>query len=324
MNNKKVSVIIPIFNSEKFLKKCIESVISQNYENIEILLINDGSTDNSLDICNYYKLHDKRIKIINKKNTGVSDCRNIGISISTGKYIIFVDSDDYIHPDYIEILVNSATTKCLNLCYPHTIDDAPEYEKISKFAITKFNMHELLPMYKKNIINPPWGKLYIRDIIIKNNIRFDASISLGEDLLFNFNYLKYIDYVNVIDLKLYYYRKPNSNSLSGKYYSNMKKIQIKLLNSFHNFFSKYHKPHEINDYEMNFIGAIILNEFRNKSINKFKRIANAKKVLKNKDIQEIVKIHKQGTSIIKYVLFRYKLALTYILIIKLKEKLSNR
>lgn len=101
-----VSVVIPIYNVEKYLRKCIETVIDQTYTNIEIILVNDGSTDNSLQICNQFKEKDKRIKVINKKNGGLSDARNVGIKNAQGKYICFIDSDDFISEKYIEELHN--------------------------------------------------------------------------------------------------------------------------------------------------------------------------------------------------------------------------
>ena len=102
--NELISIIIPIYNTEKYLKKCIDSVILQSYYNIEIILVNDGSTDNSLNICKEYKKKDKRIKLIDKKNGGLSDARNVGIKNSKGKYIGFVDSDDFIERDMYKIL----------------------------------------------------------------------------------------------------------------------------------------------------------------------------------------------------------------------------
>lgn len=99
-----ISVIIPIYNVEKYLKTCIESVIQQTYKNLEIILVNDGSTDNCLNICNKYKAKDSRIKVINKKNGGLADARNVGLENSTGIYIAFVDSDDFIEKDMYEML----------------------------------------------------------------------------------------------------------------------------------------------------------------------------------------------------------------------------
>lgn len=104
----KVSVIVPIYNVEKYLKKCIKSIIGQTYENIEIILVEDGSPDNSSEICDEFAKMDKRIKVIHKKNEGVSAARNSGLDVATGDYVCFVDGDDYVMPDYVEYMLKLA------------------------------------------------------------------------------------------------------------------------------------------------------------------------------------------------------------------------
>ena len=116
--SKKISIIVPIYNTEQYLERCLQSLINQDYKNIEIILVNDGSEDNSLDICNKYKNKDNRIIVIDKEHTGVSDTRNIGIKRATGDYIGFVDSDDYIDKDMFKNLINGAEKyKCeISMC----------------------------------------------------------------------------------------------------------------------------------------------------------------------------------------------------------------
>ena len=101
---KKISIIIPVYNVEKYLSRCLESVINQSYKNIEIIIVNDGSTDNSFDICNKYKKKDKRVILIDQNNQGLSGARNTGLKHATGEYICFIDSDDYVEKDYVEYL----------------------------------------------------------------------------------------------------------------------------------------------------------------------------------------------------------------------------
>ena len=107
--DKLISVIVPVYNVEKFLDKCISSIVNQTYKNLEIILIDDGSTDESVQICDKWQEKDNRVRLTHKENTGVSDTRNIGLEKTTGEYICFVDSDDYIEPDYIENLYKSLT-----------------------------------------------------------------------------------------------------------------------------------------------------------------------------------------------------------------------
>lgn len=185
--NELVSIIVPIYNSEKYIGKCIDSIINQTYKNIEILLINDGSLDNTLNIARSFK--DKRIIIIDKENTGVSDTRNVGIKEAQGDYIAFVDSDDWIDKNYIYWLLsdmknnnsdivisgfnkikdNSTTHKVLN----HKIIDM-----CNKINNTKI-LYELLYSYNGAAM---WSKLYKTNIIKDLTMK---KIKIGEDMLFN-------------------------------------------------------------------------------------------------------------------------------------------
>ena len=133
---KKVSIIIPAYNAEKTIKKCLNSVCNQTYENIEIIIVNDGSTDNSLDICEEYEKKDDRIIIISKENGGLSDARNKGIDIAKGKYITFIDSDDYVDLEFISIMVsniekNNSDISIIShrVIYPNTIIDKSTKEE---------------------------------------------------------------------------------------------------------------------------------------------------------------------------------------------------
>ena len=117
-----ISIIIPIYNVEKYLEKCLDSILNQTYKNLEIILIDDGSTDNSPNICNSYCEKDKRIKIIHKNNEGVSSARNKGIELSKGKYIVFIDSDDYVSNEHIEVLYDCIISNNVDLVISNLID----------------------------------------------------------------------------------------------------------------------------------------------------------------------------------------------------------
>lgn len=103
--SSKISVIIPVYNTERYLPRCLDSVLSNTYDNLEVICINDGSTDNSINILDNYKVSDERVVVINQKNSGVSAASNAGINVATGEYIAFIDSDDWVHPQYFEILL---------------------------------------------------------------------------------------------------------------------------------------------------------------------------------------------------------------------------
>lgn len=202
----KVSIVIPVYNSEEYLEECLESVITQSYKNIEIILINDGSTDNSLNICYKFKKKDSRIKIINKKNTGVSDARNIGIINSTGNYIVFVDSDDYCEKSMVDTIIKNINDNDLLIF---------SYNKVCKKQRVKYNF-EKIEINKENIESKIidndriggylWNKVFKCSIVKENNLKFDSNITFGEDLLFVFEYIKKTKKILYIKETLYNYR----------------------------------------------------------------------------------------------------------------------
>lgn len=201
----KVSVIVPIYNAEKYLIECLESIINQTYKNIEIILINDGSTDNSLNICNRYKKYNF-LKIISQPNQGVSCARNKGLKIASGKYIVFVDSDDYIAPNMIEELVKGITKTDIAICeYNELYKDNVIPIKIDN-KLTSINQEEAILLTFANAGGYLWNKIFKKDIIEKNNLYFDKDIHMLEDQLFVLKYLSKINKAKIIHKSLYNYR----------------------------------------------------------------------------------------------------------------------
>lgn len=197
-----VSIIIPVYNGKKFLEKCLDSILSQTYKNIEIILVNDGSTDSSEVICRNYAEQDDRIVFVSKENGGVSTARNIGLNKATGKYICFVDSDDYVEPTFVEVLYNGfKNSDCVisacNIFSPSTIDEKySEGEKFHSYVIQE----AFYQMCRNSIIYPfIWNKMFLADVIKENNLMFDTQIIYGEDTMFLLNY-----YSCVYTQKLYY------------------------------------------------------------------------------------------------------------------------
>lgn len=192
--NDLISVIVPIYNVEKYLNKCIDSIISQTYKNLEIILIDDGSPDRCPQMCDEYSKKDNRIKVIHKENGGVSFARNIGLINSTGKYILFIDSDDYIDMDMIEFLVNNIQ---LNDNYDmsacgYYLNNNPIFEK-NRECLTLTNVEGAKYIAGKNhckLRGFLWNKLFKREIINKFNIIFPTDIYFCEDAYFCQLYLK--------------------------------------------------------------------------------------------------------------------------------------
>ena len=312
--NIKLSIIIPIYNSSKYLSECIESVLSQSYENIEVILINDGSTDCSLDISNSYKKRDKRIKIISISNNGVSYARNLGINNSTGDYIMFVDSDDIIDSKCVEFLVKDLKENQLNVGKLMKFKNKVKKTKKNRnsFLLEKNSFGELC---KLHLLNTPCCKLYSKKTISENNIFFDINMCLGEDLLFNLKYINHIEHIKIKNDFLYFYRIYGNDSLCTRYYSNMEDIQLSLLNEFHNTFSNEKNAEK---YEFEFIDNILQNEFNNSKISYIKKYFNIRKKIKTKKIQMYINKYKNSLTELEFFTLKHNLYLLYKIIKKLK------
>jgi len=165
-NNDLISIIIPVYKVEKYLKKCVDSILRQTYKNIEIILVDDGSPDECGKICDKYAKLDDRIKVIHKENGGLSDARNVGIAVSSGKYITFVDSDDYVELDYIEYLYDLIIKYNVNIsfCKYTVIYQGKKTKIVSNSKSCKCTKEEALKemLYAKDFEVSAWGKMYLR------------------------------------------------------------------------------------------------------------------------------------------------------------------
>lgn len=191
--NALVSVIVPIYNSGKFLRKCIDSLLIQSYQFLEIILIDDGSTDNSGDICKEYLKKDKRIKYFYKNNRGVSSARNMGLDVMTGEYVTFVDSDDYLEKNHIEDLLKDLLHEKADISICGYIR---EKEDGTIFDYTKGKKRVLHPKEAVNLLFKikgfqgfSWNKLFKSKIINENKIKFNPEITIWEDMLFVLQYM---------------------------------------------------------------------------------------------------------------------------------------
>lgn len=208
-NNRqqRVSIIVPVYNGEQYISRCINSISNQDYDNLQIIVVDDGSTDNTLAVLQ--KIHDDRIQIFSISNGGVSSARNFGLSKATGDYVMFADADDWLNPNVIDALV-SAEQSC---GYDMILGNYSRNTEFSKMKITdRISFKELTKdeAYRQ-IINPygfygsVWAKVFKMDIIKSNNLLFDKNISVGEDLLFVYQYLNLIKTVGYSDAELYNY-----------------------------------------------------------------------------------------------------------------------
>lgn len=226
---EKVSIIIPIYNSEKYLTRCIESIISQSYNNIEIIIVDDGSTDKSLNIANKYAKTDKRIIIISKEHAGVSDSRNIGIMHATGKYITFVDNDDWLEENAIELMLNKMkeiNCDVLRCNYYRNYSDNTQIigckysEKIKNKVLNKTMIEKLvLPLVLNGKMPGYMWLLLIKKEIFVNLNPLNKNLDMMEDTVFTVDLLLNIKTMYFYDIEVYhYYCNMNSASKSEKNY----------------------------------------------------------------------------------------------------------
>lgn len=186
-----VTIIVPVYNAEKTLNKCIDSIIQQTFTDWELLLINDGSEDKSEAICNEYSRIDFRIRIFNKKNGGVSSARNVGLDHAKGKWVTFVDSDDWIKPDYINnLLAHTDEDTDLVISYAEVFND--EVGRIENYPSRKIINGEIDEIFIENDMHwhtSPWSKLYRRSVIDKYKLRFCEGMHIGEDAVFLYSFI---------------------------------------------------------------------------------------------------------------------------------------
>ena len=212
MNEELISVIVPIYNGEKYLAECVYSIINQTYKNIEILLMNDGSTDSSLSLCENFAKEDNRIRVINKKNTGVSDTRNKGVEMSNGKYILFVDCDDYLEKNMVE--------KMLDVALSNNVDvvrcNKNGYKKQGGYYLEDFHglANQVLDktqicenLYRFITLKNKIG-CYVMTLLIlrKKIVKFDTELYFMEDVEFYIRLLQSINSMYFLDEPLYHYR----------------------------------------------------------------------------------------------------------------------
>lgn len=254
-----VSIIVPVYNCEDRIRKCVESIIRQSYKNMEVLLIDDGSTDASGRICDAYAQEDSRVCVFHQKNAGASAARNKGITLAKGEYIQFVDSDDYIAEDMTERLVESIKqngTFCAVCGYKHIQGKQIQEVRLKEQgSLSPGELERECPgIFGKCILNPPWNKLYRRKEI---SSYFDENLSLGEDLLFNLAYLKKAEKISFVDSCPYYYIE-KEESLTKRYRSDSIQIAERLYKASMKFILENKLGKEaVNDVGRIFVKSVI-------------------------------------------------------------------
>jgi len=299
-----VSVIIPVYNVEKYLNKCIKSILEQTYSNLEIIIINDGSTDNSLDIIKSNMVEDERIFLIDIENAGVSNARNLGLKKARGKYVVFVDSDDWVEKDYIDLLVHFTEKNSCQLAVSNFDNNEDDQNREINYDIKTITgkkelYHHLLSVY--NFSGFLWNKIFIMDIIKKNKISFNNKLHINEDLVFLCDYFQYCDRAIFINKRLYNYIIRKNSALRSKFsYKQISKIHA--MEKVINYYAKYD-----NDKLNILYYEYVIAAYKTLYILKINNVQNDKMILKCKKI-----IFENYKFTLKNVSFKYKIKLIII------------
>lgn len=225
--NPKISVIVPVYNVEKYLPRCIDSILAQTFTDFELLLIDDGSKDKSGEICDGYAKKDTRIRVFHKENGGVSSARNFGLINSKGEYVAFVDSDDYVEFNYLEFLYQYAKEQVVDIVF---CDFFKEKSQNKSIYVKQTCNNDYVVMIKQLLCNELggylWNKLVKRELFITNNIYFPNKIGIWEDLLVSINL--YCHSKNIAHLPYALYHYVQYNILSAMSSFNEKKVNEKI------------------------------------------------------------------------------------------------
>ncbi len=231
----KYSVIVPVYNVEKYLDRCINSIISQKYNDFELILVDDGSPDNCPEICDMWARKDSRIKVIHKENGGLSSARNAGLDIAKGDYILFVDSDDYIKSNYFDEIEKYAKKNTLIVFTAIQKKPNGDKKREIKNLDNSFSMFEKTKyLISSRIINNVWSKIFDRDLIEKYNMRFGEKFVPAEDFAFSVQYLLLCEKVLVTNTDIYIYDQQNLESLSRGPKKNLINIYPVVFNAVYN------------------------------------------------------------------------------------------
>lgn len=306
MEKAKVSIVIPVYNAEKYIEKCLKSVINQTLKKIEIIIINDGSKDKSEEIIREIAKKDSRIKFITRENKGVGPTRNEGIELANGEYIIFIDSDDVIEPNMCEIMYNKAKKNDVDIviCNSNIIKNGKILRKEERNEDIKVNISSVsnfLNTYYHNKLyeNRVWDKMFRLSIIKENNIQFgDLKKITGEDLFFGITILPYCKKVIFIKEKLYnYYIR--ENSIMQTYNSQEVQKTIEFIKEIEKFQTSKNIKNEYDSFLATYIYNLVVGSsiatLRHKKKKKLKEDINY--IVENETVNKYVSILNQKENL---------------------------
>lgn len=267
----KISIIVPVYNVELYLEKCVDSILAQTFTDFQLILVNDGSTDNSGEICNDFARRDDRILAIHRGNEGVSSAKNIGLNLARSEYIIFVDADDWIERPMLDILYTSMVLNSVELAVSGTIVDYISCLNKSKIYQCdlegRYNLYNGCDIFSElsnnNLLNFCHGKMFKKSIIDQMHLRFLENVTLAEDTLFLISYLQNSCNIYMNRGNFYHYVQHSSSSLAYKYRSDKYEILTKIIGEFKNLFVKFNVYNgKLEGYLMDRYGVIVIGTIR--------------------------------------------------------------
>ena len=314
-----ISVILPVYNCERWVGRCIKSILNQTYKNIQLIIVNDGSTDNTLEICKTYE--NDKVVIINKENSGVSETRNVGLEKAEGKYVFFIDADDYIKNDCIENMykkISEYSADVVKCDYQQFYDEGimkqqKLFSKIFLYDMENIDLkkqllNDMIESYKYNNV---WGQLILTEKAKK--IKFDKNLAMGEDFLYNYELYNICNKILVIPDEYYYYY---FNKSGMNFNENISKIKRKIEDTIY-FYKKILNNHygiDENKILENFIKELVLHIVmiaNNEQITKSEKKQYLKKILQDDIFEKIDK--KIKIQDIQFQSRRYRFVGKYII-----------
>ncbi len=324
MKKELITVIVPVYNVEKYLSRCVDSIINQTYSNLEIFLVDDGSPDKCGKICDDYAKKDQRIKVIHKQNGGLSDARNVALDVATGSYITFVDSDDYIALDMIENLYNdlkkydAEIATCSYQSFYEKIENKGQVENKKTMV---YNNEEALEdmLYQKSCTTSAWGKLYKKELF--NKIRYPKG-KICEDLDTTYLLFSKANKITISENKKYFYLQRKDSIINSKF--NIKRMDaLEFAEKETEYIKKYHKKIIKSAENREFMEAIfILDKLPQK-----KEYKKYRSKLKNtiQKLKSVVLLDTKSKRIYRfYALLSYFGTNTLLLALKIKVLLRRR
>ena len=319
---KKISVIVPIYNCEQFLEKCLNSILEQKFDDYELILIDDGSSDKSAIIVDEYEKRYDNIRVLHKENGGVSAARNDGIHLATGKYITFIDGDDYVSNNYFSSIINFIkeypNIDLYNFGFFSEVEDnhgnVSSTDKVNyckKLLKSREEIkNNLIDLYDNTMLYNPVNKVYLKEIIDQYKIKF-PNYNWGEDVEFNRRYLNNINSMYNSDICLYHYVRERETSITKRYKHNLFEIRVKEFFEFNEYFEKWeiskkdYYEFSCRRYIERILGCIE-NEFCS-NLNLKIKYKNIKSMIKNETTREAIKYIKPKSKKISILIIPIKL-----------------